>query len=259
MKIVFYFTVFLIPIMAEEVLQVTARDSYLDAYKESRADLNKSNKEIKVNRKSGVVFPVYPGPSGSGYEPEGVQYGPPAPQYGPPGPQYGPPGPQYGPPGPQYGPPGPQYGPPPSPPYSPPSPSYGGSFAEPAGYPPAPVYGSPQNLQVFYGVPHAMVSIWDKLWEKIKWKLDLFTLGKILLKLVIFKKIVSLIAILCLLLFIPSLKHKKLFPSGDHEERSSEKDPLNEITSFVTGAIDHYNNMNRKDLGPTKTYKQKTR
>lgn len=45
--------------------------------------------------------------------------------------------------------------------------------------------------------------------DKFKFKLDLFTLGKILLKIVIFKKIVSLIAIICLLLFIPSLKHIK--------------------------------------------------
>ena len=49
-----------------------------------------------------------------------------------------------------------------------------------------------------------MFSIWDKL----KFKLDLFTIGKIILKLVIFKKVVSLIAILCLLMFIPTLKHK---------------------------------------------------
>lgn len=56
-----------------------------------------------------------------------------------------------------------------------------------------------------------MISIWDKVWEKIKWKLDLITLGKILLKLVIFKKIVSFIAIIFLLLFIPALKHKKGF------------------------------------------------
>lgn len=65
--------------------------------------------------------------------------------------------------------------------------------------PPVPIYGP------LYEVPHAMLGFFDKL----KFKIDLFTIGKILLKLVIFKKIVSLIAILCLLLFIPSLKHHK--------------------------------------------------
>lgn len=100
----------------------------------------------------------------------------------------------------RYGPPvpGPAYGPPnPPPSYGPPNP--------PPVYGPPPAYGPASSVQVFYGVPHAMLSFWDKL----KLKLDLFTVGKILLKLVIFKKIVSFIAILCLLLFIPALKHKK--------------------------------------------------
>lgn len=86
---------------------------------------------------------------------------------------------------------------------------------------PYPAYGPPsQNLQVFYGVPHAMISIWDKVWEKIKWKLDLITLGKILLKLVIFKKIVSFIAIIFLLLFIPALKHKKGFFAEENSRQN---------------------------------------
>ncbi|XP_066156369.1 uncharacterized protein [Euwallacea fornicatus] len=213
----------------EEVLKVSARDSYLEAYQDSKSALKKT-----AEKKNDRFYPVYPGPENNYNPPNGPlasQYGPPVSQYGPPSPQYGPPSPQYGPPSPQYGPP--QYGPPQ---YGPPP--YGG-FAEPQ-------YGPPsQNLQVFYGVPHAMVNIWDKILEKIKWKLDLFTFGKILLKLVIFKKIVSLIAILCLLLFIPKLKHKKLFLGGASEddrglERSSADDRLRDMAVFVNEAIDQF-------------------
>ncbi|XP_066245513.1 uncharacterized protein [Euwallacea similis] len=199
----------------EEVVKVSARDSYLEAYQDSKNALKK-NAEKKNDR----FYPIYPGPENN-YSPPN---GPLASQYGPPVPQYGRPSPQYGPP--QYGPP--QYGPPP----------YGG-FVEPQ-------YGPPsQNLQVFYGVPHAMVNIWDKILEKIKWKLDLFTFGKILLKLVIFKKIVSLIAILCLLLFIPKLKHKKLFLGGVSEddrglERNSVDDRLRDLTVYVNEAINQF-------------------
>lgn len=54
--------------------------------------------------------------------------------------------------------------------------------------------------------------------DKFKLKLDLFTLGKILLKAVIFKKVISFIAILCLLLFIPSLKPDKDDDSMEMED-----------------------------------------
>lgn len=77
---------------------------------------------------------------------------------------------------------------------------------------PVPIYGS------LYEVPHAMLGFFDKL----KFKIDLFTIGKIILKIMIFKKIVSLIAILCLLLFIPSLKHHK----EDYNENSSAEDSV---------------------------------
>ncbi|KAF7264918.1 uncharacterized protein LOC143191661 [Rhynchophorus ferrugineus] len=222
--------------LAEDVLKVTARDSYLDAYKDAHPELASTTQ--KASRKSDGVYPVYPGPSGPT---GGGSYGPPPDSYGPPSPHYGPPAPQYGPPAPQYGPPAPQYGPP--------APHYG-SFAEPAPYPVS-AYGPPQNLQVFYGMPHAMVNVWDKLWEKLKFKLDIFTLGKILLKLVIFKKIVSVIAILCLLLFIPSLKHKKQTNNTDNEDELERKlgtdkkdEELNDMTAVVTGAIDYYTKKN---------------
>lgn len=100
--------------VAEEVLKVAARDSYLDAYQETKS----ASQLQKAEKKSDRLFPVYPGPVDNYGN---SQYGPPAPQYGPPANQYGPPAPQYGPPANQYGPPAPQYGPPPT---------YG-SFAEP--------------------------------------------------------------------------------------------------------------------------------
>lgn len=85
------------------------------------------------------------------------------------------------------------------------------------GLPPVPHYGP------LYEVPHAMLGILDKL----KMKLDLFTIGKIILKLVIFKKVVALIAILCLLLFLPTLKHKESSDaSASSEHSSSEEDVI---------------------------------
>ncbi|XP_050337975.1 uncharacterized protein LOC126764218 [Bactrocera neohumeralis] len=43
--------------------------------------------------------------------------------------------------------------------------------------------------------------------EKLKKKINLFTIGKIILKLLIFKKIIKFIGVICLLLFLPKLKH----------------------------------------------------
>lgn len=108
--------------LAEEVLKVSARDSYLDAYHETKGE----TKVSKAEKKSDDIFPVYSGPADH-FEPSG-SYGPPSHQYGPPSSQYGPPNSQYGPPTPQFGYPQSQYGPP-SHHYGPP-PSYG-SFAEP--------------------------------------------------------------------------------------------------------------------------------
>ncbi|KAJ8976128.1 hypothetical protein NQ317_019393, partial [Molorchus minor] len=191
----------------EKVLRVASMDSYLEAYKASHrggsvndlldAAVKKTDREYV---ESGYVYPQSQYPQS--------QYGPPSGPSGPSGPDgFGPTSPQYGSPntGPIYRPHNP--GPPnPVPAYGPPNPGpvYGPPNPPPIYGPPPPVYNAPSSVQVFYGVPHAMLSIWDKL----KFKLDLFTIGKILLKLVIFKKIVSFIAILCLLLFIPALKKK---------------------------------------------------
>lgn len=71
-------------------------------------------------------------------------------------------------------------------------------------------------MMSFYGMPHAMLSFLDK----IKMKLNVFTILKIILKLVIFKKIVSFIALICLLLFIPKFKLSKEETDEDIARRS---------------------------------------
>lgn len=136
-------------------------------------------------------------------------YGSPEPSYGPPEPIYGPPKPIYGPPA--HNPPQPVYGPP-QPVYGPPQPVYG---------PPQPVYGPPPAL---HGIPYSLI---ESVFDKFKYKLDLFTIGKIILKLVIFKKIVSFIGILCLLLFIPSLKNKNMMQMPQMDEEMFRKFPIN--------------------------------
>lgn len=68
----------------------------------------------------------------------------------------------------------------------------------------------------------------DEHWllDKFKFKLDLFTIGKILIKLIIFKKIVKFIALICLLLFLPKLQAKHMnivdLLGGDESEEESE-------------------------------------
>lgn len=72
------------------------------------------------------------------------------------------------------------------------------------------------------------------LFDKFKFKLDLFTIGKILIKLIIFKKIVKFIALICLLLFLPRLQTKPLnlvdMLAGSDE---SEEEEVNEKRSFA--------------------------
>uniref|UniRef100_A0A182PAI0 Uncharacterized protein n=1 Tax=Anopheles epiroticus TaxID=199890 RepID=A0A182PAI0_9DIPT len=132
-----------------------------------------------------------------------------------------------------------EYGPPPKPVYGPPKPIYG---------PPPPP--PPPPGPVTHGMPYFSPENW--LLSKLKFKFDLFTIGKILLKLVIFKKIVKFIALLCLLFFIPTLK-----PSGGggggHGEDSSEEDRrraydlqfdyerrLSEVTKFGLTALEAF-------------------
>ncbi|XP_058119930.1 uncharacterized protein LOC131284865 [Anopheles ziemanni] len=133
-----------------------------------------------------------------------------------------------------------EYGPPPKPIYGPPKPIYG-----PPHPPPPPPHGP-----VSHGMPYFSPENW--LLSKLKFKFDLFTVAKILLKLVIFKKIVKFIALLCLLFFIPTLK-----PSGggggSHSDESSEEERrrsydlqfdyqrrLGEVTEFALTALEAF-------------------
>lgn len=62
------------------------------------------------------------------------------------------------------------------------------------------------------------------LLHKIKTKINLFTIGKIILKLLIFKKIVKFIGVICLLLFLPKLKDMfKEEPSSDEDGMESKQ------------------------------------
>lgn len=60
-----------------------------------------------------------------------------------------------------------------------------------------------------YGPPPTQAARGDWLWDKFHFKFDLLTMGKILLKLLIFKKIVKFIGVICLLMFLPTLIEKK--------------------------------------------------
>ena len=96
--------------------------------------------------------------------------------------------------------------------------NYGHHHPAPVYGPPPPSYGPPPPHQ-FQG--HQIFRPRDEHWffDKFKFKLNLFTIGKILLKLIIFKKIVKFIGLVCLLLFIPKLKH--LMPEGEEEDGGS--------------------------------------
>lgn len=79
---------------------------------------------------------------------------------------------------------------------------------------PGPVYGLPQSPlynpppPVFYKHSHPTpYNTNDSFLGKLKSKINLFTLGKIILKLLIFKKIIKFIGLICLLLVLPKLKH----------------------------------------------------
>lgn len=105
------------------------------------------------------------------------------------------------------------YGPPPaqSPSYGPPHPTYG----------PPPHFSSPpphhHHMYPVYGPPPTQAARGDWLWDKFHFKFDLLTVGKILLKLLIFKKIVKFIGVICLLMFLPTLIEKKKEQANDND------------------------------------------
>lgn len=69
-------------------------------------------------------------------------------------------------------------------------------------------------------MPEAQKSHGEWFLAKLMKKFDLILVSKILLKLIIFKKIVKFIGIICLLLFIPILKKK--FEEHTSEEEDDE-------------------------------------
>lgn len=89
----------------------------------------------------------------------------------------------------------------------------------------------PTIHQVYYGHSAPPAVGWegprDDHWllNKLKFKLDFFTIGKILLKLIIFKKIVKFIALICLLLFLPKLQ-------SISEKDEKDEDALEERRQF---------------------------
>lgn len=131
-------------------------------------------------------------------------YGPPSNSYGPPVESYGPPAQSYGPPAQMYGPPAQTYGPPIhkpfAPVYGPPKPSYGVPYTAPGG-----------------GIGGFGMALFDKL----HLKLDILTIAKLMLKFLIFKKIVTMIAVVCFLLVIPKLIN---FKKGGNPDNNDEED-----------------------------------
>ncbi|KAF5286395.1 hypothetical protein FQA39_LY16315 [Lamprigera yunnana] len=130
--------------------------------------------------------------------------------------------------------------------YGPPDHGYDYGSSKPIYGPPPYSYGN--GFDSNFGIPYALVSIFDKL----KSKLEIFTLLKILLKLVLFKKFVSFVGIICLLLFIPWIKDKHYAkPDGGEDDgdgdvmrkiRNSplDDDHLNNLTVYIVEAIRRY-------------------
>lgn len=76
------------------------------------------------------------------------------------------------------------------------------------------------------------------LFDKFKFKLDLFTIGKILIKLIIFKKIIKFIALICLLLFLPRLQTKPLNLVDMLAGPDESEEETDEKRSFDIGKFD---------------------
>lgn len=70
-------------------------------------------------------------------------------------------------------------------------------------------------------------------------KFDLILMSKILLKLIIFKKIVKFIGIICLLLFIPVLKKKFEEHTDDGEEEEERR--IQELDAY--GKRNHFRRL----------------
>lgn len=121
--------------------------------------------------------------------------------------------------------------------YGAPSSHYGSPGV--ASYYPAPTYGpptsyypSPPVTQIVHHLPEAQKSHSDWFLSKILKKFDLVFISKILLKLLIFKKIVKFIGVACLLLFIPILKKKFEEHTSEEEEEEDEGRKFNKLDKY---------------------------
>ncbi|KAJ2951065.1 hypothetical protein O0L34_g5444 [Tuta absoluta] len=239
-------------------------DTYLEAYSKSRVEAEKAKQGVVIvtakdgekkiaNRDdsfSGYDYSApysgsdsfsssgpsnnYLPPSGSYSQPD-ITYNAPTNTYGPPANTYGPPSNNYGPPSNTYGPPANSYGPP-SNSYGPPT-NTGGPYPAPVYGPPkplAPVYGPP--MKPTYGVPYAGPSGFPGFGflDKLAFKLDILTVAKLMLKFLIFKKLVTMLAVVCMLLVIPKLVSFKKdggSSNSDDEDRQFGRKNLIELTS----------------------------
>ncbi|KAL4716179.1 hypothetical protein ACJJTC_013956 [Scirpophaga incertulas] len=257
-------------------------DSYLDAYSKSRIEAEKAKKgviivtpkdsEKQISNRDDGGYDYSPHYSGDSYSSTGISsfsgpagtssylppsnnghvkfeseitynsppntYGPPSSSYGLPSNSYAPPSSNYGPPSSSYGPPAPIYGPP-AQTYGPPAPIYGPPK------PIAPVYGPP--LKPSYGIPYTAPAL--GFLDKLSLKLDILTIAKLLLKFLIFKKLVTMLAVVCMLLVIPKLiSFKKDDPnaSTDEDERKFGKElELTSVQQLLERAISVYGHHKR--------------
>ncbi|XP_072932690.1 uncharacterized protein [Epargyreus clarus] len=246
---------------------ISKTDTYLDAYSKSRIEAEKAKQgviiitakdgEKKISNRddsyssgydynpsssNGDSYSGYGSSSSSGPSPSN-SYLPPS-SYGPPVKfesdiTYNAPTNTYGPPAPSYGPPAQTYGPP-APTYGPPSFSYGPPIHKPL----APVYGPP--LKPSYGIPYTAPGL--GFLDKLSLKLDILTIAKLMLKFLIFKKIVTMIAVVCMLLVIPKLItfKKDGNQNNDEDDRQfggSNVAELNSVHQLFERAMSVYGNQ----------------
>lgn len=87
----------------------------------------------------------------------------------------------------------------------------------------------------------------DEHWllDKFKFKLDLFTLGKLLIKLILFKKFIKFVALICLILFLPKLQSKSMmkveefFGDDDEDDDDTEEESNSNSNADSHGAESH--------------------
>lgn len=85
----------------------------------------------------------------------------------------------------------------------------------------------------------------DEHWllDKFKFKLDLFTLGKLLIKLILFKKFIKFVALICLLLFLPKLQSKGMMHVqdlfGGDDDEDDDDDDKEEASSSSGSNVNH--------------------